>query len=59
MASTPKPKVPELTLKGDELIEILSIVAYRDVDVAIMLARRAGVDKSGQRLVDPDHIVTY
>lgn len=57
MASTPK--TPKLTLEGEDLIDVLTILARYDVDLAIMLARQAGCSEADERRIDPDGIVKY
>jgi hypothetical protein len=32
-----------LTLEGQELIEVLNVIADKDIDLALLLAERAGI----------------
>jgi hypothetical protein len=36
-------KTTMLTLEGQELIEVLNVIADKDIDLALLLAERAGI----------------
>lgn len=50
-ARRPKTTEPTLTLTGAELVEILWLVAARDIGVAEMLADRAGVSEADRAYI--------
>lgn len=43
LSTTSGRKTTMLTLEGQELIEVLNVIADKDIDLALLLAERAGI----------------
>lgn len=52
-------RVPSLTLKGVDLVDVLRVLARSNIDLAVMLAKQAGCGESDLRIIDPNNLVKY